>query len=154
MYEIDKLDQVVELKDVPQQDVGAPMPIVLADDYRLLLSYLLTNRGAALITFGRPSFHLLGGPNDEALSGHPLYAIGLGRYGAYEVLNSSLARRLERMNSVHPSHNPKNFEGRRHFVFTFKEHVFECVARSFEAELIDEDGRIDAMVARFRELKR
>jgi len=30
-----------------------------------------------------------GGPNDEALGGHPLYERGLGRYGVYEVFNSS-----------------------------------------------------------------
>ena len=151
MYEIDELDTVVELTDVPDQCPGAPSPIVIADGYECLLSYLLHESGSALIRFHHAWLHALGGPNDEAISGHPLYARGLDSYGAYEVQHSSLIRGMERMNSVHPSHNPKRFENLRHFIFTFHDDTFECVAESFESEVsADEEGRFERMIARFR----
>jgi hypothetical protein len=74
----------------------------------------------------------LGAPNNEALSGHPLYSRGLGYYGIYEIIESSWIRSLERMNRVHPSHKPRHFEELRHFVFTFHDDTFECVARGVE----------------------
>lgn len=42
MYTIDELDTVVPLSGVPQSDVGAPLPTVVADDYRLVLEYRVT----------------------------------------------------------------------------------------------------------------
>ncbi len=44
MYQVDDLDTVVEITDMPRPDVGAPLPLVLADDYRLLLAYLVSER--------------------------------------------------------------------------------------------------------------
>ncbi len=41
MYEVDNKDEVQEIKDVPQSSVGAPLPIVLSDEHKLLLAYLL-----------------------------------------------------------------------------------------------------------------
>ena len=32
MYQVDENDKVIELKDVPQSSVGAPLPIVLSDE--------------------------------------------------------------------------------------------------------------------------
>jgi hypothetical protein len=42
MYTIDSRDTVVELKNAPQSDIGAPLPFVWADDYRLILAYLVS----------------------------------------------------------------------------------------------------------------
>lgn len=43
MYRIDEKDKVIELKDVPQFSVGAPLPIILSGEHKLLLTYLLQN---------------------------------------------------------------------------------------------------------------
>jgi hypothetical protein len=43
MYSVDERDVVVPLTDVPQSDVGAPLPTVVADDYRLVLEYLVSD---------------------------------------------------------------------------------------------------------------
>lgn len=40
MYAIDEHDRVVELTDVPRSAVGAPLPLVLASDFRLTLLYV------------------------------------------------------------------------------------------------------------------
>ncbi len=72
-----------------------------------------------------------GAPNDEAFEGHPLAARGLEPYGAFEVLNSSWIRALSRMNEVHSNHSDDMFRRLRHFVLTFHDTTFECVARDF-----------------------
>jgi hypothetical protein len=98
MYTIDRHDRVEELKDLPQQDTGAPVPILLAEDGVLVLSYRLapTADEVAIVEFDSVSAHYFGPPNDEALNGHPLYGRGLRFYGVYEVHKSSWIRALER----------------------------------------------------------
>ncbi|MBF2003006.1 MAG: hypothetical protein IGS38_20065 [Synechococcales cyanobacterium M58_A2018_015] len=151
MYTVDSRDTVVELKNMPQSDVGAPLPFVWADDYRLILEYLVSEPDpnwdgtdinivspdtsdmlVAIIRFHRPYIHMFGPPNDEAFHGHPLASRGLTPYSAFEVLDSSWLRQLEKMNSVHPYHDPQRFmENRHHFVFAFHDSTFECIAESF-----------------------
>jgi hypothetical protein len=77
--------------------------------------------------------HIFGPPNEEAIAGHPLSGRGLHACGAFRVDRSSLVRTFERMNSVHRSHDPKVFEALTHYIFTFHDSTFECVAASFDA---------------------
>jgi hypothetical protein len=78
---------------------------------------------------------LMGPPNDEAISGHRLWDRGLKEIlRAGEVFGSEWVRHLERMNAVHPGHDPQRYQGLRHFVLLFKESTFECVARAFVSE--------------------
>jgi hypothetical protein len=138
---------VVELTDVPRCTTGAPSPIVLSNEFALVLAYIIYDRtyGTALRTgddgmriepiavvrFEHYESFMFGAPNDEALHGHPLFARGMTFYSAFRVENSSWVRQLERMNSVHPNHDPEYFEKLKHFVFTFHDSTFECVAKSF-----------------------
>ena len=150
MYSVDEQDRVIELKDVPQSDTGAPSPAVLSNERVTLLVYLVQQKPfpfdgrvltdadvemfrpeRALIEFHSCRSYMFGSPNDEAFAGHPLSGRGLHPYGAYENQNSSWIRQLERMNSVHSSHDPKRFEGLRHFIFAFHDSTFECVAESY-----------------------
>jgi hypothetical protein len=151
MYQVDSLDTVVELKTAPLSDIGAPLPLVIADDYRLILEYLIsepdpnwdgtyvnvvspnTECTVAIVRFHHPYAHFLGPPNDEAFSGHPLASRGLEPYGVFEIDKSSWIRQLERMNSVHPYHDRNRFmKSKRHFVFAFHDTTFECVAEGFD----------------------
>ena len=135
MYLIDK-DTVVELKDIPKHDPGASEPVVFADDGRVVLAYFLAPPDAgqiAYVEFLHCRAHLFGSPNDETLHGHPLYERGLKPYSIAEVKNSSWIRALERINSVHPRHDPKRFQLLRHFVLAFHDSMFECVAEGFKA---------------------
>jgi hypothetical protein len=151
MYTIDDRDQVKPISGWPQMSPGAPLPIVLSDDYMTLLAYLVheldlnwngrTTRSvgpdsegelvAILRIVGCTSL-MFGMPNDEALSGHPLAARGLRSYGAFEVRHSSWVRALERINSVHPRHRPESYAELHHFVLTFHDSTFECVADRIE----------------------
>jgi hypothetical protein len=151
MYSVDEKDRVCELKDVPQSSVGAPCPMLLAGEHHLHLAYYLQNtppgwngktvrvfsessgsEPCALVEFHGPYAHMFGPPNDEAFTGHPLASRGLDPYGVFEVKESSWIRCLERMNSVHPYHKPDLFATLKHFVFSFHDRSFECIAESFE----------------------
>jgi len=163
MYVVDNRDRVVEVSGMPQSSVGAPLPVVLADEGTVLLAYLLevrepdwdsssirvvtpsSDEPAALVRFQRPWAIAFGAPNDEAFSGHPLYERGLHPYATFEVEDSSWLRALEQMNSVHEHHRPDDFRQLRHFVFAFHDSTFECVARSFTVEF--RDGPLNEVVA-------
>lgn len=154
MYQVDKKDKVIEIKDVPQSSVGAPLPIILSDEHTILLAYLLQNTPEnwdsstikvvdyetedeflAIVKFNRYASFMFGNPNDEAFSGHPLYNRGLHPYAVFEIENSSWLRNLERINSVHPYHKPDHFQKYKHLVFAFHDSTFECVAESFDISI-------------------
>jgi len=164
MYVVDGEDKVVELSDLPQSSVGAPCPIVLAGDFFLVVAFFVENTPAdwdgtsvrivgpdssgepvAVVRFERRCASFFGPPNDEAFSGHPLAARGLHPYGAFEVVNSSWVRSLERMNSVHPYHRPERYAALRHFVLSFHDTTFECVAEGYSYEF--GEGPLDELVA-------
>lgn len=155
MYEVGKKDKVVELKGVPQSSIGAPTPTLLASEHDLFLVYYLEDRPddwdgttvrvvgidsedetTAIIKFSSCYAHMFGPPNDEAFSGHPLSGRGLGPYSVFEVKHSSWLRNLEQMNSVHPVHDTKSFlKDKKHFIFTFHDSTFECIAHNFEIQI-------------------
>ena len=172
MYEVDDKDQVVELKDAPQSSVGAPNPILLAGEHDLLLTYYLEDtpegwdgtsvRGVgtategepvAVVNFKRCTAHMFGPPDDEAFSGHPLAQRGLGPYGVFEIRNSSWVRKLEKMNAVHPQHDKHRFmANKKHFVFSFHDTTFECIAESFSVEV--SRGSVKSMIPKMLEALR
>ncbi|HEX8913437.1 MAG TPA: hypothetical protein VF796_13835 [Humisphaera sp.] len=136
---------------------GAPMPHLLVNDGRALLAFLVERDdpawdgtyvtlrspadGAAeplaLVAFEGCVSAKLGAPNDEVFRGHPLSGRGLDPYTAQEVRNSPWLAELERINSVHHCYDHKRWAGLHHYVFWFHDTTFECVARSFEVELLE-----------------
>lgn len=170
MYEIDQKDKVEELTKIPQSSIGAPIPVVLASEHKVAMAYYCENREEcwdgssikivdskssdepiAIIVFDRCTSHYFGPPNDEAFSGHPLTEAGLEPYGSFEVIDSSWIRKLEQMNSVHPYHNKVDFMvGKRHFILTFHDSIFECVAKSFDIHI--GHGSIESIIPKMAEL--
>jgi hypothetical protein len=121
MYEIDELDELYEIKDLPQSSLGALIPMIARDEHVIYLTYYVENvsedldaasvkvvdsdaagETVALIKFKRCYAHSFGPPNDEAYTGHPLVDRELETYSAFEVINSSWIRKAEKRNSVHP----------------------------------------------------
>jgi hypothetical protein len=153
MYSVDGKDRVVPIKDFPQSSVGAPIPIVMSNEFETIVAFYLQDtpekwdgttvrivgtetegEPLALIKFSFCHASMFGPPNDEAFSGHPLASRGLEPYGAYIIENSSWIRRLERMNAVHLHHDPARFWSRKHYVLTFHDSTFECVADGYTIE--------------------
>lgn len=128
----------VELDWKHQWDTGAPLPHVLASENALFLIYL-TNADeqdeVAVVTFHHSAVHSFGGPNDEVLHGHPLYSHGLEFYSAHEVRNSKWLAEIQKINSVHYRYNPARWRAYRHYLFTFHDSIFECIAEGYDVEV-------------------
>jgi hypothetical protein len=43
MYSVDEKDRVVPIKDIPQSSIGAPIPIVLSDEFVTIVAFYLEN---------------------------------------------------------------------------------------------------------------
>ena len=127
--------RLVRLTDIPQSCIGAPLPCMLCGSEFSFLLYitqepdptwdgtqpprLITAEDRthtwAVIRFDGAYEHRIGGPNDEGLHEQPLYKHGLRCHDAYEIFDSNAEESSD-----------------RRFIFTFKDHTFECSARSFE----------------------
>jgi hypothetical protein len=150
MYAVDDLDRVVEARDFPQPDTSAPTPTVLADGYRCAVSYVTRTDAVWLIEFLGVESLMFGAPNDEALGGHPLAQRGLTVCSVARIERSSWVRALERMNSIHPEHDPSRFAGLTHFVFSFHDDTLEVVAA--DARVVGELPAGESIVARMRQV--
>lgn len=156
MYSVSTSDKPRRVSSAPQSSVGAPCPVLFAGEHTLRLAYYLEPgrltgdwtsapiRAArpggpeelcAIVSFDRAYAHMFGPPNDEAFAGHPLAARGLEPYSVFEVEGSSWLHRLVQMNSVHPYHRAEQFKDFKHWVFSFHDTTFECIALSFTIDL-------------------
>ena len=170
MYSVDDQDRVIPLTDIPQSSVGAPLPVILSDEHRTVVAFYLQDtpenwdgtsvrivsydsggESLALVKFSLCYASMFGPPNDEAFAGHPLEQRGLTPYGAFVIENSSWLRQLEKMNSVHRYHNPERFWLRKHYVLTFHDSTFECIADGYTIE--EHQGSIEQILSRMIELK-
>jgi hypothetical protein len=153
MYSVDEKDRIIPIKDIPQSSIGAPIPIVLSDEVVTVVAFYLEDipddwdgtsvrvvgketegETLALVRFSPCYASMFGPPNDEAFDGHPLASRGLEPYGAFVVESSSWIRQLEKMNSVHSYHKPERFWARKHYVLSFHDSTFECVADGYTVE--------------------
>lgn len=135
--------------------VGAPAPAVLSSEYKLYLLYyyhrdiendgsfdnlkqrnINTDKGIAIISFKNFLIYKFGYPNVEVLQSHPYYSLGLEPYKIYEVVESDWVSKIEQMNKVHPFHNSVKYKMYKHFILTFEDSTFECVARSTELTFV------------------
>jgi hypothetical protein len=88
-----------------------------------------------VLLWRRVEFAALGAPNDEALSGHPLWSAGLGDVRWLGLVErSGRVRALAAQNSVHPSHDQRRYDFLDHYVAPLKECVAEVVAGSVETQ--------------------
>jgi hypothetical protein len=156
MYTVNGSDRPRSVNSAPQSSIGAPCPVLIASENSLRLAYYLEPerltpewRAApvlqarpnfcddlcAIVTFERAYAHMFGPPNDEAFSGHPLAACGLKPYSVFEIQESSWLRGLVQMNSVHPYHKAEHFSAFKHWVFSFHDSTFECLASGYNIVL-------------------
>ncbi len=121
-------------------------PVLLQTDSAAILTFSAVrptpegrreDAGYAIVELDLCSLTKFGYPNDEALSGHPLYEKGLGEYGVYEVYHSSWVRLARDQNRIAFPDTPA-YSTERHFIFTFHDSTFECIARGIRASLSDQ----------------
>jgi hypothetical protein len=124
-----------------------PNPILYQDEQTATLSFEAVRRsgdkefhpeGKIEIIFSGVLCTKFGYPNDEALAGHPLYSKGLGFYGFFEVVESAWLTEISKQNrKCFP--NCTSYNG-RHFIITFHDSTFECLADSYKIQLCSTDS--------------
>jgi hypothetical protein len=117
------------------------MPQVFTNGEQAVVAYWAPWRASVQRQVAVVRFHVahevyLGGPNEEAFSGHPLFEVGLSGTEFAEVKKSPWIAALERRNRVHPDHDRERFVKLRHFILPFHDETFECVAESVVGELV------------------
>jgi hypothetical protein len=155
------MEDVIELKlgFVPEAAVSGAF--LIQDEYRTFLTFnamkqevdgAFLDAGTAIIELVRCSTTKFGYPNDEALEGHPLYRKGLRSYSLFEVVNSNWIAEQERQNRVNfPDRTDMRWK--RHFIFTFHDSTFECLAADIRLEVSSEpfDQILQRLSKRFLE---
>ncbi|RKE38108.1 hypothetical protein B0G76_4403 [Paraburkholderia sp. BL23I1N1] len=129
-------DHVVLLDSVPHPAADAAEPFIVTSNRRVILAYPIAESDFerfgpfdadddpfCTVLFPDTVFHRLGPPGDADLEIHPLASQGLSGYSVHEVMNSSLAAEISAVTSPGPA--------RRHFVITFQDSTFECVASDY-----------------------
>ena len=86
----------------------------------------MKDAGTAVVEFRRCIITRFGYPNDEPRGEIPQYA-GAAGYGIYEVQDSTWIREVVRMNRIRFPRTKDDYV-RKHFLFTFHDSTFECLA--------------------------
>jgi len=142
-------EHVIEV-EVPYFDPepNMPEPVVVQSERACYLVYRDRDDERKALEFSRCSISKFGYPNDEALAGHRLYEKGLRFYGFFEVVESEWIAELRKGNEIRfPDF--KSFEDQRHFIITFHDCTFECIALSFQA--VSEFPFLDSKTLRLNE---
>lgn len=133
--------RTLDLGFVP--NAGDPSPELHCDEHSARLTFYgqrTTHPGerqSVVIYATACMIATFGYPNDEALPGHPLYAAGLGHYGIFEVGDSSWKRHVIKQNRRCFPRTPPHYESLRHFVVTFQDSTFECLAQELTARSLE-----------------
>jgi hypothetical protein len=97
--------------------------------------HLMEDAGTAVVEFVRCLISRFGYPNDEARWGIPRYK-DLS-YGIYEIRNSSWIKEVVQLNRFHFPKTVDDYVS-RHFLFTFHDDTFECLADDLKLEIVSE----------------
>ena len=132
-------------------DSGSPSPKVLSSDTKLFLVFYkkseepmvlfdypeprntIVDKGIGVVEFKRFLSFKFGSPSSETLTGHPYYKYGLTYYAGHSLEQSPWIDTLARINEVHPYHDSEKFKSYNHYIFTFHDRTFECIAQSYQA---------------------
>ena len=156
--------KIKEIETLLFIETGAPVPVVLSNEYKLLLFYYYQrtinnpantdfprqrdsneDRGVAVVAFPGFLIYKFGYPNAEVLSGHPYYSLGLRAYSLFEVIDSDWVQDIEQRNRIHPRHNSERYKAYRHFLIAFEDSTFECIAKGLEIEFKPKTTMMEAL---------
>lgn len=134
-------------------DIGAP-PKILASEGMLSLFYFveqsprglssdltrrdtINDRGIGILKFDNYINFKFGYPNDEAIQGYPYYKLGLKPYSLFELNDSDWVANLLKIDSFNPMHRNDIFDDFSHYILSFHDSTFECIAKGYTAEYSD-----------------
>lgn len=139
--------ELIEIEGLFIMDSGAPSPTIISNDSDLYVSFYvnkeytseillrrnsISDNGVISIKFNRFQKYTFGSPSDELIHGHPYYKLGLRSYSFYELKDSDLIKSLQEISKAHVYYSPNGWEKYKHYILTFHDNMFECVALDFE----------------------
>ena len=139
--------ELVEIKGLFEMDFGSPSPTILSNDSELFIAFYVDRQNLSTIPQERNTIYdtgvfalkfkvylkyTFGLPGEETIQGHPYSKLGMKSYSFYELKNSDLIKSLQDIEKVHPQYNPTKWEMYRHYILTFHDNMFECIAQDFE----------------------
>ncbi len=111
---------------------GQPEALLFCADSRTYLLHPTRDGYAwAVLDFGFTASAKIGGPNDEVWEASWLHALGADLGSAYEVEGSVWKEELRSVNATHVSYDQEYWGRMKHYVFIFRERVFECLSLGF-----------------------
>lgn len=130
-------------------DPGAPIPKVISSETELYLLFyagdelegiseniesrdILDTGLVAVAKFTVCLASKFGYPGNETLTGHPYHKYGLNYFSGFLVEDSPWIEELKKIDSIHPYHDSSKYKEFKHYVFTFHDTTFECIAEEFE----------------------
>jgi hypothetical protein len=139
--------RLVEIKDVLEIEPNAPTPIIISEGVNVTVCFYgkeCNSEGKEdifVLKFEGCSKYSIGSPGEETLSGHPYYKLGLESGLFYELINSDLIESLKKNDSVHDSHNPEAYDKLKHYIITFRDEMFECIAHGYNVQKLENPNR-------------
>jgi hypothetical protein len=153
-------------------ETGAPLPHVISSGMSTYLMYVanepdpewdgsyvremrtMDTHRIALVKFIDCYAYQFGGPNDEVLVGHRLWGKGLAPYSAHVISNSRWLADMEHSNKVHPRYHPDKWRTLKHYLLLFHDEQFECLAKGYTIEVLQDSLEHVAELARTRLFER
>jgi len=152
MYLPSGKESLLPLDSLPLPYRDAPLPIVLADELNLILSYVVAEpeeqtelaswvspyaeEPMLAIKFQSPLAHFQGPPDDGGMQNHPLASAGLQAYGVYVVERSPWIEQLRIMQIRSGLYRASEWEPFKHYIFSFHSMTFECIAEGYHSLMV------------------
>lgn len=139
--------ELIEIKGLFELDYGAPSPTILSNDNELFIAFYadkeststipqerntIYDTGIFSLKFKRYLKYTFGIPGNETIHGHPYSKLGMQSCTFYELRNSDLIKSMQDIEKIHPDYNPEKWKMYKHYILTFHDNMFECIAQDFE----------------------
>jgi hypothetical protein len=141
--------KLIELIGQVYIDNGAPMPLVISNDTELFVTFYgpqhinsdipvqldpVVHTGTVIIHFDRYLKYAFGMPGNESIFFHRYTKLGLSSFSFFELEDSPMIKELQDIDRQHPYYNGSKWDNYKHFILTFHDNMFECVAQGFHIE--------------------
>lgn len=129
-------------------DSGTPSPTILSNDNELFITFYsddvkslsfepqerntVYDSGIIVLKFKMYLHYNFGIPGDETIHKHPYSKLGMRSYSFYELKNSNLIKELQEIQKGHVYYDADKWKTYKHYVLTFHDNMFECIAEGFE----------------------
>lgn len=141
--------ELLEIKGIFEMDCGSPSPIIISNDNELIIAFyadkesslslsipternMVHDTGIFALKFKRYLKYKFGLPGNETIQWHPYTKLGMKSFSFYELKDSNFIRELEDIEKKHPYYNSQKWNLYKHYILTFHDNMFECIAQDFE----------------------